>query len=56
MSYRMYSKVVLPIRINLQDTTYDCGPASLLIILESLGKDISEKMLMKLKRIEKAAK
>lgn len=43
-----YSKVILPIRKNLQDNSYDCGPASLKIIMETLGIPIDEERLMKI--------
>ncbi|MCJ7792694.1 MAG: cysteine peptidase family C39 domain-containing protein [Candidatus Marinimicrobia bacterium] len=48
MAYAYYPKVILPIRRNLQDTTYDCGPASLKIILETLGVHLDEKKLIKM--------
>jgi ABC-type bacteriocin/lantibiotic exporter with double-glycine peptidase domain len=48
MPYNFYQNVILPIRRNLQDTKYDCGPASLEIILETLGRDIREKTLMRI--------
>lgn len=48
MSFSYYSEVILPVKPNLQDTHYDCGAASLEIILQTLGKSISEEELMKL--------
>lgn len=48
MTYAYYPKIILPVKRNLQDTPYDCGPASLKIILETLGIHISEERLMKL--------
>lgn len=50
MAYAYYPKIILPVRRNLQDTTYDCGPACLKIILETLGIHLSEQRLMKLCR------
>lgn len=47
MPLTYYTKVVLPVRKNLQDVSYDCGPASLLIILSTLGIQITEKELMR---------
>ncbi len=48
MPLSYYTKVVLPVRRNLQDVPYDCGPASLKIILETLGIHLSEKELMRM--------
>lgn len=48
MGYTYYPKVILPLRRNLQDTSYDCGPASLKIIFETLGIHIGEEKLMKM--------
>lgn len=48
MPYSFYSKIVLPIKRNLQDTPYDCGPASVLAILQTLGIDVDEQKLMSL--------
>ena len=47
MSHSLYPTVILPVRRNLQDTHYDCGPASLAIILETLGRHYTEETLMK---------
>jgi predicted double-glycine peptidase len=46
MPYGNFDKVILPVRRNIQDTDYDCGPASLKIILETINKSVSEKRLM----------
>jgi predicted double-glycine peptidase len=48
MPYSYYSKVVLPIKKNLQDTKYSCGPASLVIVCQSLGLDVSEEKMMEM--------
>lgn len=48
MAFSFYSKVILPIKPNLQDTNYDCGAASLEIILQSLGRHVSEERLVEL--------
>lgn len=48
MACAYYPKIVLPVRRNLQDTSYDCGPASLKIILETLGVHVDEERLMKM--------
>lgn len=48
MALPCYHKVLLPVRLNLQDTVYDCGPASLKIILETLGLPLSEERLMRM--------
>ena len=48
MACAYYSKIILPIRKNLQDTVYDCGPASLKIIMETLGIFIDEEKLMRI--------
>ncbi len=46
MPYSNFDKVILPVRRNIQDNGYDCGPASLKIILETIGKSVDEKRLM----------
>lgn len=48
MPYSHYPTILLPVRRNIQDTPYDCGPAALKIILETLGIDVSEKTFMRL--------
>ena len=48
MAYAHYHTVILPVRRNLQDTKYDCGPASLKIILETMGHHPSEETLMRI--------
>lgn len=50
MACAYYPKIILPIRKNLQDTVYDCGPASLKIIMETLGISVNEEKLMKICR------
>ncbi|MEK7599381.1 MAG: cysteine peptidase family C39 domain-containing protein, partial [Patescibacteria group bacterium] len=50
MPYDFYQNVILPVQRNLQDVKYDCGPASLEIILETLGRNVSEKTLMRIAR------
>lgn len=48
MTYAPYHTVILPVRRNRQDEKYDCGPASLKIILETIHRPVSEKKLMDL--------
>ncbi|MBI4433492.1 C39 family peptidase [Candidatus Uhrbacteria bacterium] len=48
MAYAYYPRIILPVRRNIQDTKYDCGPASLKIILETMGHHPSEETLMRL--------
>ncbi len=48
MAYSYYHTIILPVRRNIQDTNYDCGPASLKIVLETLGRSINEESLMKI--------
>ena len=48
MSYSSYPKVILPVKRNIQDNNYDCGPASALIILQSIGIDANEAKLMEI--------
>lgn len=55
MPYSHYPTVLLPIRRNIQDTPYDCGPAVLTIVLETLGRDISEKTFMRLASTDSAS-
>lgn len=43
-----FHKVILPIKPNIQDTNYDCGAASLKIILNTLGIQVDEEKLMEL--------
>lgn len=47
MAYKYFNTIILPVRRNIQDTTYDCGPASLKIILETIDRDISEETLIR---------
>lgn len=48
MAYKYFDAIILPVRRNIQDTTYDCGPASLKIILETIDQDFSEESLIKI--------
>lgn len=50
MSHTYFPRVILPIKLNLQDTAYNCGPASVKIILETLGISIDEEKLMKMQK------
>jgi predicted double-glycine peptidase len=52
MNNYYYPKVILPVCRNLQDTNYDCGPASLEIVLNSLGIEISEERLIRLAKAD----
>lgn len=51
MSLKYYPKIILPVCLNIQDTTYGCGPASLKIIFDTLGIHLSEEKLMKMTKI-----
>ncbi len=48
MLHTSFESVILPVKRNLQDEKYDCGPASLKIILDTLGKEIDEEKLMEM--------
>ncbi|MDD5290309.1 MAG: cysteine peptidase family C39 domain-containing protein [Patescibacteria group bacterium] len=52
MAYRKYHTIILPARLSVQKRSYDCGPVSLKIILETLGQKTDEKKLMKLCQAE----
>lgn len=48
MAYKYFDTIILPVRRNIQDTDYDCGPASLKIVLETIDRNISEETLIKI--------
>jgi len=48
MASPYFYEFILPIRPNLQDEKYDCGAASLRTIVETLGIDVREHILMRL--------
>jgi len=48
MAYKYFNTIILPVRRNIQDTAYDCGPASLKIILETIDREFSEENLIKI--------
>jgi ABC-type bacteriocin/lantibiotic exporter with double-glycine peptidase domain len=50
MAHRFYPTIILPVKRKIQERLYDCGPSSLIIILETLGRTVSEKTLMRLAR------
>ena len=47
--------IILPVRRHLQMGHFDCGPATLKIILDSLGRKMSEKTLMRICHTNKKA-
>lgn len=47
MSARVFHTTILPVRLKIQEKPYSCGAASIKIILEMLGKEVSEGWLMR---------
>ena len=47
MAARVFHTTILPVRLKIQEKPYSCGAASLKIVLEMLGKEISEAWLMR---------